>query len=172
MYNKQTRQSDMQSCFPKGFTLIELLVVVLIIGILTAVALPQYKVAVMKSRLASILPLVASIKTAEEMYYLNNGQYTTNWNVLDVDVSQCKGRYADVIRCGDFWIDPFTNSDLNLGILYCPGTTSWMDCGHSVNAARNLEYRYFVWFANSAKPNQTECIGKTNVGKKVCATLR
>lgn len=46
----------------KGFMLIEVLVVVLIIGILTAFALPQYTKAVEKSLLASILPMVNAIQ--------------------------------------------------------------------------------------------------------------
>lgn len=44
----------------KAFPLIELLVVVLIIGILAAIALPQYTKTVEKSRLATVIPLARS----------------------------------------------------------------------------------------------------------------
>ena len=67
-----------------GFTLIELLVVVLIIGILAAIALPQYEVAVRKARLAKYMSLVASMKEAQEIYFLANGQYSDDLSMLDL----------------------------------------------------------------------------------------
>ena len=77
----------------QGFTLIELLVVVLIIGILSAVALPQYQTAVERSRAAEALTQMAAIADSMERYHAQHDAWPTSFTSLDVDfpTGSCSG---------------------------------------------------------------------------------
>lgn len=90
-------------CQKRGFTLIELLVVVLIIGILAAVALPQYTKAVEKSRAAEAFTIVRAIRDAQKAYYMANGSYTNDLNNLDITVPGTDNMYNTVPRKETKW---------------------------------------------------------------------
>lgn len=59
----------------KGFTLIELMIVIVIIGILAAVAIPNFVGMTDEARVARIQADLSTVGSAVEMYYAKNGAY-------------------------------------------------------------------------------------------------
>ena len=101
---------SMTSCFTKGFTLIELLVVVLIIGILSAVALPQYTKAVAKARFAEALMNLKSLSEAVKLCELENGKLVWSSNDtcgavenLSISIGSIPNSGSNCFETENFW---------------------------------------------------------------------
>ena len=146
----------------QGFTLIELLVVVLIIGILSEVALPQYQVAVAKSRLSAVIPTTKEMANALELYYLANGAYPP-------DSSDDYG-FAFSLPPG------CTNSGSTSG-ANCPNGVMYdlLDYGTPTVLGSNLNVKvgYVIWLDHSDHPGLHQCVAAVNseTANKVCKSL-
>jgi len=87
----QNQQNTQNKKFAKGFTLLELLVVVVIIGVLAAIALPQYKMAVAKSKYNTIKTITKNYADAIHRYYLVNNSLPSSFDDLDIEVQKNQG---------------------------------------------------------------------------------
>ncbi len=70
----------------KGFTLVELMVVVVIIGILAAVAIPQFAGIIDNSKLKADIATGKTIKDAIDRYYVDNGAYPFGTTITSSEV--------------------------------------------------------------------------------------
>ena len=145
-----------------GFTLIELLVVVLIIGILAAMALPQYFKAVERSRMAEAVTLIDSIAKAQRRKLMQTNRYTEDFRAVDVAP---KGATGHIYRTPG---DPVTGAAGNGLVVFLYG--GHVEAYRVFNGRTNdasLQYQYVL--RRDYQSDNVTCSGNNQAGQELCA---
>jgi len=141
----------------QAFTLIELLVVVLIIGILAAVALPQYQKAVLKARLTQMMVYMDALYKGAEVYYMANGNYPNDVSELPLDIT---GTAVELKQS-----EKITSSTTNAAFF-----TDGTECVVSSNTA-GANFVACIsenFYLAKAHASTMSCYGKSATATKIC----
>ena len=150
----------------QAFTLIELLVVVLIIGILAAIAVPQYQKAVDKTRLVTFTTLIKAVAQAKSEYYLATGNWPEKFSDLSItlpsdfvisDIAYYKQRAYNAARKQKIYLyDEYSNA---IGVM---------------DLSDNSSVYYYIKPSEGAILSRNVCDGTGGTNSKaakLCASL-
>ena len=142
----------------KGFTLIELLVVVLIIGILAAMAMPQYFKAVERSRMTEADTLLGSIAQAQRRKFLQRNSFTEKYTGLDVSPKGSSG--------STYYTKGATGNGFTVTLS---GTTFTGGKATATRSAGSATLQYAYELSRYYQGDNVSCKGTNAAGKELCA---
>ena len=148
----------------KAFTLLELLVVIIIIGILAAIALPQYQLSVDKADFAKMQETAKSIVEAYKHYYLTHGVTTKDFDYLYLEFPNAEKYVSNYYNC------------ITLQDMYCCMSTGGSDTIGSVSCGKkDLSFIFSeqVFTYNFVEQHKRYCYALNNNAraKRLCKSL-
>ena len=144
-----------------GFTLIELLVAVLIIGILSAVAFPQYTKAVEKARMTEAFSNIKTMQDNIDLYLLENGGFPGKY-ISYKDIP------SNTELSGGIWVQYYYNTK---NFSYHGGCWQGACDAQADRLSGDAFYSLYVSKDNTGWSDK-DCVTQTNdAGRQICKSL-
>lgn len=131
---------------PQGFTLIELMIVVAIIGILAAIAVPQYQNFIARSQVSESIVMMDAAKVMIEDYVINTGNFpSSRVSLIALDINVI-GTYGSITGVDN------PNDD--------SGTMIYKTSGSTIN--KNIQ-NSSIWFTRESTTGKWSCLSDLQI---------